>query len=527
MNELEQLKSRIKKLRSDPREFFKLLQVFDNVKKQMVPFVLTETQERYLDILTASNRIIIVKARQIGISTVTRAYFLWKAWSASEPLKHAIISYTRDSANHLHGIDKTLLASLPPGLQRKMEKDSAGTLRWEDTEAELKAFTAGGKAGATRSFSFTSCHISEFAFFDDQAELLSNCIASVGDGQIIIETTVNEAGDFYSELVAGAEACTNGWTLAFFPWHMEKKHSSTPKFGNGRVPQPTADELSIKAQLGLNLSQLYWRHTQISSIGEAKFRREFPSTVAEAFRANVKHWLSPEAVAELRKVDLGRGPHLLYEEPHPDERYAMGVDTANGTGGDFSTITVVSVTTGQPVYHWADNGTVPFKFAEVVREQWSRWNEATTLVEGNGVGNVVTGLLEQWGVPIWKNADGKNWQTGKTTKARILERLREMIERHELRELQSELVDQLVHLIPNPWGGASAPKKHHDDLVISFALALEARESCPKIANEEMRVGAIDRWKKKVSAQRIRLAKLPFRPAGSNSIAPSRKFQKL
>lgn len=523
---IEEIKEQLRKLRTDPREFFKLLSVFDNVKKKIVPFILTETQEKYLDMLMTSNRIVIVKARQIGISTVTRAYFLWRAWAASEPLKHAVISYTRDSANHLHGIDKAFLASLPPQLGRKMAKDSAGTLRWEDTDAELKAFTAGGKAGATRSFSFTSCHISEFAFFDDQAELLSNCIASAGEGQIIIETTVKEAADHYSEIVAGAAAGTNGWTLAFFPWHGEKKHSSTPKFGNGAVPKPTEDELALKSKLKLNLSQLYWRHQQVSTMGEAKFRREFPSTVEEAFRSGTKHWLSPEAVAELRKVDLGRGPEFCYEDPDDDERYAMGVDVANGTGGDSSAITVVSTTTGQPVFHWADNRTPPFRFAEVVKEVYHNWNEPLVLVEGNGVGQVVLGLLEQWEVDLWKDDAGKNWQTGKTSKAQILERLREMIERHELRELEGTLVDQLCSLVPNAWGGAAAPKKQHDDLVMSFALALEAREAVPRFVDEGRRVGMIDRWKTKVRAQRIRLAKLPFRPASFGDAGKSNNYKR-
>jgi hypothetical protein len=261
-------------------------------------------------------------------------------------------------------------------------------------------------------------------------------------------------------------------------------------------------------------------------MGEAKFRREFPSTVEEAFRSGTKHWLSREAVAELRKVDLGRGPEFCYEDPDDDERYAMGVDVANGTGGDSSAITVVSTTTGQPVFHWADNRTPPFRFAEVVKEVYHNWNEPLVLVEGNGVGQVVLGLLEQWEVDLWKDGAGKNWQTGKTSKAQILERLREMIERHELRELEGTLVDQLCSLVPNAWGGAAAPKKQHDDLVMSFALALEAREAVPRFVDEGRRVGMIDRWKTKVRAQRIRLAKLPFRPASFGDGGKSNNYKR-
>ena len=510
---VDEIRETLRKLRTDPREFFKYLKVYDNNASKLVPFVLTETQEKYLQMLIDHNRIVIVKARQIGISTVTRAYFLWKAWAAGEPIKHAVISYTRDSANHLHSIDKSFLVSLPEALQRKMDKDAANTLRFADSGAELKTFTAGGKAGATRSFSFSSCHISEFAFFDDQSELLSNCISSVGDGQIVIETTVKEAGDFYSELCMGAAAGRNGWTLAFFPWHKEKKHSTSPKFGNGAVPKATDEELEIKNKLGINLSQLYWRRSQINTMGEEKFRREFPSTVEEAFRSQGRSWLSPPAVAELRSVDLGAGPNFKYEDIHPDETYAMGVDVANGTGNDHSAVTIVSVTTGQPVFHWRDNKTPPFKFAEKVRDIWLQWNEPLVLVEGNGVGAVVIGRLEEWEVPLWKDKNGKNWQTGKTSKAQIFERLREMCERHELRELEKNLLDEMLHLVPNKWGSASAQRGWTDDLTVSFALALECREKIGYSNTSSNKVNMIDQWKKQVRAKRIRLARLPFKQA--------------
>jgi hypothetical protein len=191
----------------------------------------------------------------------------------------------------------------------------------------------------------------------------------------------------------------------------------------------------------------------------------------------------------------------------------MGVDVSNGTGADYSAITIVSVTTGQPVYHWRDNKTPPFKFAEQVREVWEEWNEPLVLTEGNGVGAVVLGRLEEWCIPMWKDHNGRDWTTGKTSKARILERLREMLERGELKELEDSLVEEILHLVPNKWGGASASRGWTDDMVISFALALECREACPNLVQPELKVGLIDRWRKQVRAKRIRIAKLPFRPA--------------
>ena len=154
----------LKKLQEDPRSFFKFLQILDKKTNKMVPFTLNDEQEELLDVLQSSQRVIVLKARQIGCSTLVRAYFLWKQYCSGEPTTHAIISYTRDSADHLHSMDKQFYLKLPRPLQRKLSKSSNRTLQFADTKAVLRSFTAGGKAGATRSFTFNSAHISEFAF---------------------------------------------------------------------------------------------------------------------------------------------------------------------------------------------------------------------------------------------------------------------------------------------------------------------------------------------------------------------------
>ena len=179
----------MQKITEDPRIFFKFLKVFDKERGELVPFDMNNEQEELLEALLTHNRIVVCKARQIGCSTLIRAYFLWKQYVETQPTRHAIISYTRDSADHLHSMDKGFYLCLPKPLQRKLSKSTQRTLKFNDTGAELRAFTGGGKAGATRSFTFSSAHISEFAFFDDQEDLLANTIASCGNGQIIIETT--------------------------------------------------------------------------------------------------------------------------------------------------------------------------------------------------------------------------------------------------------------------------------------------------------------------------------------------------
>ena len=138
----------------DPRQFFKFLKVFDKDSGKLIPFVMNDEQEELLDALLEHQKVVVCKARQIGCSTLIRAYFLWKSYVETQPTRHAIISFTRDSADHLHSIDKGFYLSLPKPLQRKLSKSSARTLQFADTRAELRSFTGGGKGGATRSFTF-------------------------------------------------------------------------------------------------------------------------------------------------------------------------------------------------------------------------------------------------------------------------------------------------------------------------------------------------------------------------------------
>lgn len=485
----------------DPRNFFKFLRVFNKETGTVEPFVLRPQQEELLEALLTHNRIVVLKARQLGISTLLRAYFLWKTYMSSEPTRHAIISYTRDSADHLHNMDKTFYESLPNILKRKLSKSSSRTLQFGDTNAELRAFTAGGKAGATRSFTFSDTHISEFAFFDDQDDLLANVIASVGDGQIVIETTPNSPGDKYHELIEGAPE--NGWHLCWFPWYEHKEYTKKSQFHQPQVPDPTEEELEIKAQFGLTLSQLYWRRTMVSTMGIEKFRREFPATVDEAFFSAANEFFPIDVLDGMEVVDLGGQKERWYCEPLEGDRYAMGVDVAGGRGGDYSTITVVSCTTMLPIYHFRCNQILPHVFADKIYEMYWEFGEPYTIIEQNGPGETVLYRMKEWKVKnLYKDAKGKDWRTRKENKIAIFDYLRDLICEGVIvsvdKTLWSELRNiQLTKGAPAALGGAN------DDLVMATALAVWAAKLKPVPNIMQVRKTMIDAMIKSTRAKKI------------------------
>ena len=499
-NRISKIPSEVLDKFKDPRQFFKFLKVFDKQSNALVPFQLHDEQEALLDALLEHNRIVILKARQIGCSTLVRAYFLWKAFMSSEPTRHAIISYSRDSADHLHSIDKEFYLSLPKPLQRKLSKSSARTLRLGDTGAELRSFTASGKAGATRSFAFSSAHLSEFAFFPDQSDLLANVMASAGEGQIIIETTPNNVGDLYHEIILGSPG--NGWHLCFFPWYEHSTYTKKSQFHQPQIPDMSAEEIKLMKDHNLTKGQMWWRRSQISSMGIEKFRREFPATIDEAFFSTSNNFFPIDILDNQQVVDNGsrelRQPHQYI----PGDKYCMGVDVAHGGGGDYSVITLVSCTTLQPCFHYRSNTILPHDLADKIYDLYFEWGQPYTIIEANGPGHVVIDRLAEWGVKnLYKNKHNKPWLTNKHNKIQILDYLRDLLCDDVFEALDKTLWSEMRNMQITK--GAPAVIGGNDDMVIATALALWGTKLKPVPSFTDVRRSLVDDFIKKQRGKKI------------------------
>ena len=85
-------------------------------------------------------------------------------------------------------------------------------------------------------------------------------------------------------------------------------------------------------------------------------------------------------------------PQRTLEQPHPLDRYVMGVDVGGGVGGDYSALVVVSVGTLQPVYIQRSNQVSPRDWAHEVVRIATRYNGALILTESNNHGHAVLEL---------------------------------------------------------------------------------------------------------------------------------------
>ena len=496
----------------DAEKFIQMLTIYDKGRGCLGYFNLNPAQKAILPLLETEKRLIIVKARQLGISTLVRAWHFYSAYVAKDPHTFAVISHTRDSAEHLAGLDRRFFENLPAPLQRPLKVRTQRAIVYKDTGAGVRVYTAGGRGG-TRSFAINAAHLSEFAFGIDQAELLAQVLASAGmNGQVIIESTVNQIGDTFHKIVQDSLNGENEWKVVFLPWGIEPKYRMEKgHFNWSNEERALLDE-------GMDREQIWWRRFQISTMGKSKFKREYPATVEEAFQAAEDFYFDHAQLKKVERLNLGTSVERFYPDVDfdPDAQYIIGVDTGGGTkGGDYSALTVLNVDTMQPEYHLITNTQSPTDWAETILRIAHKYDNPTLVVEGRSWGYVVLTKLQEVNYPrLWKQRGSSKvgWDTNVKTRPMLFESVREMLVGDLIMALDRDLYDQMARCVVRK-GRPDHPKGAHDDLLISLGLCYVVAVKMPMRVVRSPQASLIDAHIRKERAKKYRRP-LPWTPAG-------------
>jgi len=494
------LLARIEPVLRNRETFCQMLQIKHKQLRKFVPFKPNDAQKRLWDVLDEHNRVIVVKARQVGISTATRAWQFHRAYTSPYPEVFAVLSFHDRSARNLRRMDRAWLRGLPGALQRPLALDSATDSEFADTGAGVSSFTTGGRGG-TRSYDFTGAHLSEFAFYTDPGEVLSQVVSTVGDGSLIIESTANVPGDVFHQLIEGAP--DNGWRVFTYWWWQHQPYRAAV------VPDDftrTEEEEGLVERFGLDDRQLLWRRTQIGTLGSARFRREYPADLADAFASREATWFQAEDLDKIAGVWFD-SPERELEEPREEAEYVMGVDISGGIGQDYSSVCVVDVASRQPVYYERSNRMAPHAWAARVAIIGQRYNHAICLAESNNHGFAFLREMQVLRYPrMWQDHEGRHWFTSVTSKLDAYDGLREIVEAGIIQQIDHTTLQELRGLEVRKTT-PEAPSGLHDDMAMATALAYRCLRDAPLLLRQRAAASRIDEMKiQKRAAERRKQA---------------------
>lgn len=507
----EQLRPQLERVVSDVSSFCRLHKVADKDTKRPVPFDPLPMQRKiFKAVKQGHKRIAIIKARQVSATTGCKMVLQHMLYTSPHEAMVALVSMRADSAAVLLRENRRWLDELPRAMRRQMRISNAGELVLDDTGASIKAFTTRSKTGL-RSFQPAAAVISEFAYAPNQDEVLKQADAAVGDnGLLIIESTAQNPGDRFSDIVRGAP--DNGWHLLTL-WHHEHPSYQDDSWSDEFAGSLSKEEQDEQRRYGLSLNQLYWRRKKVLQLGADNFRIEYPACLEDCFLRRAGAWFDAQLLSRIEPVDFAV-PQRTLEQPHPLDRYVMGVDVGGGVGGDYSALVVVSVGTLQPVYIQRTNQVSPRDWAHEVVRVATRYNGALVLTESNNHGHAVLLELEHCGYRWqWRNpTNGKPWVTTKQSKLDALSTLRDHLE--VITRLDRTTLLELRSLtLPPGKATPEAPPGSHDDLAMSCALAYRALRDVPPSWRTQGHQATKKRAEQLIDqarARRVRSHGLPF-----------------
>jgi len=459
------------KIVSDPKEFIKRLMIRDKEgNNRLFGEIISPEQLDIIDTIKNNDRVIILKARQLGISTLCRAYAFWHYYISNKTITSAVVSNKYQSVIELLKIDKRFIEGLPDPLKRKIKTEKRDELIFDSNRSQVKGFSGGGSN--IRGYTFNFCHISEFDFLDEPDEVLANMIASANSGKIVLESTANYYGSVMHNMILDAKY-SGAWKVVFLPWNTFKEYRVAVPAG-GMILE--AEEQELIQKYNLDLEQVAWRRFKIWEMGKEKFHREYPLSIDEAYAVSGKNYFEADVLKDIKEHKCTGTPYHEFQFPGGGDQYVIGLDPASGVGQDYSVAYVLSRNTLAPAAILASNKLSIREFAERVIKLSAKYKNALVVCELNNHGHAFKEVFHSNSFYRYEM-----FKTSMKSKLALYDLLRTYIEEKLITEIDDITLMEMKNLLKDEKGLApSHGPSGHDDRVIAFMLALHRIKDYPR-----------------------------------------------
>lgn len=462
----------------------KYLSILDK-KGKLGKLKLKPAQKALITNIKINNWIYVLKARQIGMTTITAAYYFWQTLFTPNH-RVAVLAHTREAAASIFEIYKRFFDNLPVFLKFKTEASN---------KYELKFFHGGFiRVGSANSQSFRgstydSIHCSEFAFWNDIEDTIASVFQTATPGaSIVLETTANGLNPAQKIWLD-----ENGFEKTFISWLDEETYTSKKK-----APKPTDIERSYIKNNNLTRYRSNWfiltLRTKCANNLDT-FNQEYPITAEMAFITSGKAFF-PVIYPVQNAVNLG---WTVFNKPQKYRAYLAGVDTASGSpSGDYSSCCIIDATNKDKLIVVATyQARMSLKqFAADITPKLIEYN-ALAIIESNSYGLAILEDLQEKEYPYLfrrtiydkigkKHIEKLGYATTTQTRPLMLARLHEQIAKGSLTVNCNRLKWSMNTFKYNTKGKAEAETGQHDDLVFAAALALMGLEQMHSHIKEDI-----------------------------------------
>lgn len=487
----------------------------------VVPFRLNDAQRKLYAVAKRQQdagkpvRLIILKARQLGFSTLTEG-LIFHACATRRNVNALIVAHREDATANLFRMSKLFYDELPAPVKPMLRASNAQELVFENPSklrserearpglrSRIRCATAGGR-GIGRSDTLQCVHLSEYAFWPDGADGKAATLAgilqavpSLPGTMVVIESTANGFEDF-KERWDAAVAGENDFEPVFFAWFENPDYSMPVVPGTEWTPE----ERELRDAYRLTDEQLQWRRWCIANNCGGSldmFRQEYPASPGEAFlHSGTGVFDNEQIVLRLERLPepAGRGEFAdgewtesetgaitLYELPEEGVPYVLGGDTA-GEGSDYFTAIVIDNVSGRIVAKLRQKYSEP-EYVRQICALGRFYNDALVAIETNFSTYPVMKLQEmeypnqysreREDTYTRKMKKSYGFRTDRQSRPRAIANLVEVFSSHPEWFTDRELLEEMLTFCYNEDHRPEALAGKHDDLVMGAAITYAVR----------------------------------------------------
>ena len=510
------IKEEYAKCAANPIYFMKKYVKIQHPIRGTIPFLTYKFQDDTLEQFVKYNQNIVLKSRQMGITTLVSAYSLWLMVFHSDK-EILCLSITQDTSKAI--VTKVRFANdnLPSWLKVPALEDNRLSLKLKNGST-IRAASSAGTAG--RSSALSLLIVDEAAFIDDIENIwLSSQYTLSTGGKAIVLSTPNGVGNFFHKLWVESMAKKNEFNCISLPWYLN--------------PEPDRGK--------------QWRDEMTSLHGTKKAAQEcdceFSTSGNTVIDIPVLEWYEKNQVREpkeRRGIDRG---YWIFDYPVAGKSYMISADVGRGDAKDFSAAQIMDVETMEQVAEY--DGKLPTKeFAHALITMATEYNMALLVIENANIGwAVIQEVLDkEYPNLFYSSADLQyvdtelqmsnklnheekkmipGFTTSNKTRPLIISKLESYFRNKEVIVHSGRLIEQLKVFI---WHSTSTQVKaeamtgYNDDLVLSMGIGLWIRDIALRLRKESESVMKVIMSKiGSSSSEEIKNSRKPLLMPGANN----------
>lgn len=364
----------------------------DKVRPELVPLRLNRGQRRVVEALERDRlagrpmRLIVLKARQWGCTTVVEMYIAWMQCCRVRDWHSLLCSQVQGVSGAIRGMLETMLRHYPAELWEGDEPPAIRAFQGQSGIREIAGrnchitIASSESVNSVRGSDYAMAHLTEVAFWKDTPSArptdfirtICGAIAREPLTLIVLESTANGVGNFFHREWYRSIRGAGDKRAVFVPWYEIDIYQEAVTDPEALWNAMDDYERALWQEHGLTLERIQWYHSKRAEMADhTAFMAEYPTTPEEAFACTGAAVFAPEAIARLRPattapcltgeisaasgcltgeeslhglrfMEDSTGKLKVWRQPQAGESYIVAVDVGGRTAkADWSVIAVL------------------------------------------------------------------------------------------------------------------------------------------------------------------------------------------